>query len=54
MNVCMTQEEFKVIYDALQFVNSEYTVNDAAEVVKRELEAWETVKEIRHRVDLGV
>jgi hypothetical protein len=51
-HVCLTVEEFEVVYAALQMANTSYTEDDVPELVAREATAWATVEAVRHRADL--
>lgn len=45
----MTDEEFDVVYDALETANSPYGEDEIADVITKERQAWDVVRQVRDR-----
>ena len=44
VTVNLSDEDFRLIYEALRRVNHPYTHDEAAEIVRLEREAWEAIQ----------
>lgn len=45
----LTEEEFKIIYDALKLVNDPFSDAEIEEVIIAELEAWKAIQDADRR-----
>ncbi len=48
----MTEEEFGIVYEALEMANNPYTEDDVPTLVAQEFQAWKVVKDVRSRAAL--
>lgn len=51
MSVLLTDDEFDLVFEALQVANSPYTNDDVPHLVALEAKAWKAVQAARHRTD---
>jgi hypothetical protein len=52
MDIILTEEQFRQIYDALELANSGYGDGDIAHLVALELTAWKTIQEVARTAGL--
>jgi hypothetical protein len=53
VSITLTDEEFQLVFDALEFANGGYGLDDIPHLTVLEAKAWKAVQEARRRADHG-